>query len=112
MEVLIALGILGAIGGAYLYALSTGFFSSGQVDEFAMAERLARNQIESIKNEPYDETLPLEYSIVDYPQDYSISVDIVPGGEGDAGTYQEITVNILHGGENILSVGHFKVKGL
>jgi prepilin-type N-terminal cleavage/methylation domain-containing protein len=112
MEVLIALAILGAIGGGFSAGLSTGIRASDRAAQFAEADRLVRTQIEDIKNAPYDETLPLEYPVIDAPGDYSVSIAIVPFGDGDGGTRQTITVTISRGGQGVFAMDILKVKGL
>jgi prepilin-type N-terminal cleavage/methylation domain-containing protein len=112
LEILMALGILGAIGGGFSAALYTGIRATDQAAEFTEVDRLVRNQIEEIKNASYDEILPLEYPIVATPGDYSISLGIVKTGDGDGGTYQTITITVARSGDTVWKIDTIKVKGL
>jgi len=109
IDTLVALAILGAVGIAFMNALSAGSSASGQVDEVAMTEKLVRNQLEGIKNASYDITAPYEYPIVDHPANYPVSVDIEPNGDN---TLQDITITVSHEGETLITVDTLKVKGL
>jgi len=112
VEVLVAVGILAAIGGGVTYALLSGFRGSGLVNQYATAEMLARTQVEDIRNAPYDDTLPLEYdSVSDLPTDYSINVDVVKlDGDTDGGVIQTITVTVIYNGQTVVTMDTFKVK--
>ena len=109
IDTLVALAILGAIGIAFMNALSTGSRTSGHLDDVATAERLVRNQLEGIRNASYDITAPYEYSIVDHPANYPVSVDVESNGDN---TLQDITITVSHEGETLVTLDTFKVKGL
>jgi type II secretory pathway pseudopilin PulG len=116
IEVLVAVGLLGAIGGGVAYALFSGFRASGTVDEYATAERLARTQLEDIRNAAYDETLPLGYPEITLPADYSISVDVIKddafeGNVGiDAGVIQTISITVSYNGQALVQLDTYKIK--
>ncbi|MFC1999092.1 type II secretion system protein J [Chloroflexota bacterium] len=114
LEVLAALGILGAIGASFTSALFAGLRATEITAEFATVDRLTRTQIEFIKNATYDETLPLEYPIIATPSDYYISLGIVKGvdTDGDGGTYQTITITISSSARALWTMDVLKVKGL
>ena len=117
IEALVAVGLLAAIGGGVAYALFSGFRASGTVDEYATAERLARTQLEDIRDTPYDDTLPLEYDpIINLPTDYSISVDVIKddafeGNVGiDAGVIQTISITVSYNGQTLVQLDTYKIK--
>ena len=113
IEVLVAVGILAVIGGGLSYALYSGYRGNSTVTGYATAERLARTQLEAVKAAPYDDTLPLEYPIIDLPNNYSISLDVAKkDGDGDGGTIQTITVTVTFGAEAVLTLQTFKTKGI
>ena len=111
IETLVAVGILAVIGGGIAWALFSGFRGGETVAEYATAERLARIQIEDIRDAPYDDTAPLDYPEIDVPARYSILVDPVKlEGDGDGGVIQTITVTVLYDGDTVITLDTFKVK--
>jgi prepilin-type N-terminal cleavage/methylation domain-containing protein len=58
IEVLIALAILGVVAVAFLTALTTASTALILADERTTAESLARSQLESVKDQPYNPTPP------------------------------------------------------
>ena len=116
IEALVAVGLLAAIGGGVAYALFSGFRASGTVDEYATAERLARTQLEDIRNAPYDDALPLDYPEINLPTDYSISVDVIKndafeGNVGiDAGVIQTISITVSYNGQTLVQLDTYKIK--
>lgn len=122
LEVLIALGILAAIGVVFMTSLNTAHRSVGMLDEQTQAEALARSQLEQIKDVPYQDSEGggwyLNERIVDLPFQYSMSInvqDITPTPTLQVNTLQEITVSVSRptgdgGDKPILSVSTYKVK--
>ena len=111
IEALVAVGLLAAIGGGVAYALFSGFHGSGTVNEYATAERLARTQLEDIRAASYDDTLPLQYSEIDVPTDYSISIDVEEiDGDPQGGVLQKITVTVSYDGQTMIKLDAFKIK--
>ena len=68
LEVILAMGILGIVGVAFMSTLNTGTRTTGTLKEQTQAEVLARSQLEDIKNIAY-ETAPGCYTLGDpaYP---------------------------------------------
>lgn len=122
LEVLIALGILAAIGVVFMTSLSTAHRSVGALDEQTQAEALIRSQLEKIKDVPYQDSEGSgwyqDQRIVDLPPQYSLSInvqDITPTPTLQVNTLQEITVSVSRptgdGGDRpIFSVSTYKVK--
>lgn len=124
LEVLVAIGILGFIGVAFMTSLNTAYRSVGTLDEQTQAEALARSQIEDIKDSAWltDGQYP---GTIDLPPQYSIviSVEEAVTGEhypeiwvidGTEDTLKEITVSVLRtasGGDRaIFSIKFYRTK--
>jgi prepilin-type N-terminal cleavage/methylation domain-containing protein len=121
IELLVAVGILAAIGVVFMTSLGTAHRSVGVLDEQTQAEALARSQIEKIKDAPYQDSEGsgwyLNERIVDLPPQYSVSInvqDITPIPTLQENTLQEITVSVLrpaNGGDRaIFSVKFYRTK--
>ena len=104
LETLVALGILAAIGVAFMAALSTGTMSTATLDEQVQAESLARSQLEDIKNCPFSTNYPVT---VDCPPGYEVSIKVQPNEDN---TLQEIAVTVSREGKALLKVTDFKVN--
>ena len=101
LEVLIALGILAAIGVVFMTSLSTAHRSVGALDEQTQAEALIRSQLEKIKDVPYQDSEGSgwyqDQRIVDLPPQYSLSInvqDITPNPSPQLTTLHAITVSL------------------
>jgi len=100
-EVLIALAIFSVVGVTFMSALWTNFRVLLVADQRTTAESLAKTQMESINNAPYDSTPPYTYSkITGIPAGYDIiiAVDLVNPETGaisamDLGV-QKVTVTV------------------
>jgi type II secretory pathway pseudopilin PulG len=133
IEALIAGAILGAISAAFLNSLATAYRADSIADERTNAESLTRSEFEYIKDSPY-ETYGFSYEIpappgnsppwdaahtglaVDY-QGYSLKVtgqQIIPATHtpytGPDMGIQQITVEIHHQGELVLSSTTYKIN--
>ncbi|HEY41840.1 MAG TPA: type II secretion system protein [Dehalococcoidia bacterium] len=107
-ETLVAIAIIGITAVAFITALSTGALAVRESDQEAVAQQLARTQLEYVKSLPYDAT-GATYLTMDTPSGYTISL------ETDASVYtdtdiQELTVTIYRDSETILTVDAYKVK--
>ncbi len=99
IEVVIAIALIGIIGVAVLGSLSYASTILIVADRQATAESLARSQMESVKNQPYDFDDPQSYEqadveSTDYPG-YFISVSAEPLHNPDDGL-QQITVTVSY----------------
>lgn len=116
IEVIIALGLLGIVGIAFLGALATSSSAIIVNDERATAESLARSEMEYVKSQPYSSApwsykLPLpgewpEESLPDWwdpdnpptppegYENYTAAVAAEPVHSGDDDGLQEITVTV------------------
>lgn len=105
IEMVVALGILGFIGVAFLSAYYSGFLGTGKVDEFVTAESLARSQMEVIKSLDYQDSY--EEVTVTCPPEFAIDIDV----EADeSNTLQKVTVNILRNDRVLLELESYKYK--
>jgi type II secretory pathway pseudopilin PulG len=108
VETLIAVAILGLTLTVLLAALSTGSMAVSRADERAVAENLARSQLEYTKSQAYV-LLPAVYATVTPPAGYAVAVDAtaVPGADT---AIEKITVSVSRDGRSLLSVEDFKVN--
>jgi len=136
VEVVVAVAILGAIGVAFMTAMTTAQKGVGVLDEKTQAKALAHSQLEQIKNAPYPVEEPFYgtdvYLVaVDLPTQYSMVINVVPPtciGETDNCTpleellpeednvqyIQEITVSVFRTGSEgdrpVFSLSCYKSK--
>lgn len=104
-EAVVAVAIVGVAVVEFVSALSAGSIAVREGDQEAIAQRLARTQLEYIKSCPYDTS----YSTIDEPEGYVIYVGVNATPDSDA-DIQKITVNISRDGEQILTVETYKVN--
>jgi prepilin-type N-terminal cleavage/methylation domain-containing protein len=104
IEYLVALGLLSIIGVAFLTAIHTGFVALSIADEKAVAENLARTQLEQIKGSDYKPSG--KYKVIESPAGYSIEVETFPEGA----FIQRIKVTISRGSKVLTVVEDYKVK--
>jgi len=135
VEVLVTVGILAAIGVAFMTAMTTAQRSVGALDEQTQAKALAHSQLEQIKALPYPAEEPYYgtdvYPVtVDLPTQYSMLINVVPPtciGQADnctpleelmggsVTTIQEITISIFRpsgsgGADLVFSLSCYKSK--
>jgi prepilin-type N-terminal cleavage/methylation domain-containing protein len=107
VESLVAIAILGGAILTLVLTMSGGALAVQENDEQAVAQGLARTQLEYVKSCAYDAGAST-YPAVSAPEGYAVTVNVaaVPGGDGDI---QKITANVLRGGEVIMTVEDYKV---
>ena len=131
IEILVAVAILAAIGGAFIAAMTTAQKGVGTLDEKTQAKALAHSQLEQIKGAPYPVEEPFYgndvYPVtVDLPPQYSMSINVTTPTKigtadnytsleellgGDVTTIQEITVSIYRTGNRpVFSLSCYKSK--
>ena len=109
VEVVVAVAIIGLIGLGFSAAFGTGFKVLAQTDELETAKNLAETQMEYVRSLPYDSSGTYAAGPIpgEYPN-YSAAVTSAPITSRDI-NIQKITVNISHGGEQVLALEGYKV---
>ena len=90
VETVMAIALLGIIGGALLRGMADVYRAIPIADEQEIGKQLAQTQIETVMKKPYD----LSYApapIPDIYPDYSVEIDVAPFRLGNM---QKITVTI------------------
>ncbi len=108
VESLVAIGILGGAVLTLVLAMSGGALAVQENDRQAVAQGLARTQLEYTKNYPY-ESHATTYPTVSAPAGYSISVVVldVPGGDLQI---QKIRATVTRDGEAVIVAEDYKVN--
>ena len=111
LETILALAILGLVAVAFLSGLGTSVKASMTTQERAVAESLARTEIEYIRNCTYEYDTDY-YDVnpaIDIPEGWSMAPPVVePVHETDDGI-QKVTVGVKRNGETVLSLFIYKV---
>ena len=118
IEVLLAMALVGILGTAIPSALSTANRATIISNKHAMAESLARSQIDSIQNQPYDKTNnPPVYTVIsNLPPGYSIVTPMAarldPKGDGTSNDdgLQQISVTIKYDAKVAYTLIDYKVN--
>jgi hypothetical protein len=108
VESLLAIAILGGGILTIVLAMSSGALAIQENDEQAVAQSLARTQMEYVKNCAYDAGA-VTYPAVSAPESYSINVGVSATPDGD-GEIQKITANVTRKGAVILTAEDYKVN--
>ncbi len=119
IEVLIATALLGIIAVAFLAVLSTASRVVFIADERAVAESLARSQMEWVKGLPYVR-YAVRYDPAPIPREhagFSVTIAAVPIDPGTGRAFsppvkdlgiQKITVSVSHGVKVVITLEGFK----
>ncbi len=122
IEILVVVGILAAIGVAFLTALDTNYRSDRTLDEKVTATNLATEYIEAIMQLPYAATYPNAGDNITLPFQYVMTVDTECSSDGETfapctgdedETFQKITVNAWRPEEEerlVLSMCAYRTK--
>lgn len=121
MELLIALGLLGVIGGAFMNALTTSISATGTLSDGVQAEALIRSHLETIKECPYADTYTEiscpALAAITVPFQFTVAIDIDCSDDGgftfpietcSGETIQRITVGVSRESRPVLSMTTFK----
>jgi type II secretory pathway pseudopilin PulG len=136
LETLVALGVLGFIGVAFMTALGVSFKSTEISEEQVIAEDLARTQLEYIRDQGY--CIPGGVTPYIIPQDgacgtydvpppgltppslYTITLEITeycdglgpeePGGCYDVVQFQKLTARVFHDGGLVTKIEDMKTN--
>jgi len=107
-ETLVAVGLLGTGIVALVSAMSTGSLAVGEQAQQATAQRLAAQQMETVKAAPYDAT-GASYATVNAPGGYAVELEVDSGIYATA-NIQEVTVTVLRDGTTVLMIQDYKVN--
>jgi hypothetical protein len=105
MEVVIALALLGIIGGTFLSALMTTSNSRSISSEHAAGRIIAGSQMDSILNQPFS----FSYDIFQVPPEYPGYTSEVNIDNLYDGNLQKITVTVKHGNKEVTKLESYKV---
>ncbi len=117
MEVLVAVGILGFIGVAFMMALDTSYRGTSTLDEKIVGRTLVINYLEAIKSAPYATTYPDVGDNITVPFQYSVVVNTECSSDGEnfsactgGETLQEITIMVSREGRPVYSTCTYRSK--
>jgi type II secretory pathway pseudopilin PulG len=105
IEAVVALALLGAIGGSFLSALATTSSSRSISNEHTTARILAASQMESILNEVYD----FSYDPIEVPPEYNGYTTTIDIANLFDGNIQKITITVRHNDKYITKLESYKV---
>jgi len=114
VEVILAIGILAAIGVTFVGAMTTSSRATMVAHEQVTGEGLAKSQMEYIKQQDY--LVDMQYEVLDpaqIPDHYSIDVMaeyMNPRGDSihNDDCLQRITITIIHDGEAVCTLEGYK----
>jgi type II secretory pathway pseudopilin PulG len=105
IEVIIALALLGIIGGVFLSALATTSNSRSISNEHTAGRIIATSQMDSILSQPYSFVYE-SYQIPPEYNGYTTAVDIDNLFDGNL---QKITVTVRHNDKEVAKLESYKV---
>lgn len=111
IETIISIALMGIVAIAFLTGLSTSIKAVTVTKDHAVAESLARNELEYIKDcaYQYDASEYLINPLLDIPDGWNISTPVVEPVHGSDDGIQKVTVSVERGGETVLSLFTYKV---
>ncbi|MBM3155619.1 MAG: hypothetical protein FJ008_09900 [Chloroflexi bacterium] len=121
VEVLVALGILAAVGATFMIGLTVSSRASMVSQERVSAESLAKSQMERIKGWQYDDANnPPQYGDAKLPTEdipdgydliiYAERLDPQEDGTGNDDGIQKVTVTVTLNGEAVVTLENYKVN--
>ena len=108
LETIVGVTVLSVLATAALIGLSATQRARGNIDRQAIAENLARNQMEYVFSQTY-QTASTDYSAVtSFPDGYSVaSTQELVDGDSDL---QKITTTIIKGGRTLISLETYRAN--
>ena len=94
----------------FISATSTGLSTAAKLDERAVAENLARNQIEDIRNQSYnyDNLYPTTLS---FPPGYTATINVEDVSPIEyTSSLQKVQVSVFHGDKVVLELETYKAN--
>ncbi|MFN3973824.1 MAG: hypothetical protein ACK4K2_00885 [Dehalococcoidia bacterium] len=99
-ETVIAVMLFSALGTAVLAGVSTLYSSGARTESQAIAEQVARSQMERVFASSYLSP-PANYPTVDVPAGYGVEAVAQPYGAGDP-RLERVVVRVSHAGREVL----------
>ena len=113
LEAIVGISIFAVVGAAVLGGVSTTRRTGAAIERQAVAETIARNQIESIFNAPYREPgvsyAATSTSSVVLPTGYGVTVTTSEVVVSD-NDIEKIVVTVTHEGKTVLTVETFRSR--
>ena len=101
METVVALSVFAVVGTAVLVSVQTIQNSGGSTEAKAVAENVARNQMEHIFNLAYQDATSTYPSITNVPTGYAVTAAANQFIAGDSDV-QKIVVTVTQGSQSLL----------
>lgn len=101
MESMIAITVFALVGGAVLSGTSTALSTGSIVEGQSVAEEIARNQMESVFNQSYQESAGSPYATVVPPARYTVSVSADEYLSGDV-DIEMVVVTVSRDSQSIM----------
>ncbi len=108
VEAVVSMLLLTVLGTATMAGLSTTHISGNNTEEQAIAENIARNQMEYILTQAYKDP-PASYVAIAPPSGYGVNADAVEFEVGDT-SVEKIVVTVTRGGQTVLVVETIRTK--
>ena len=108
MVEVVAVVLFGFVGSAVLAGLSTAHTSGARTKAQAVAENLARNQLEDVFSQPYLSP-PASYGLISPPSGYEVTAIGEEYVTGDSNV-SRIVVEVTRGGGSILVVETLRAR--
>jgi type II secretory pathway pseudopilin PulG len=106
LEGLVSIGILGGVVITMVFAMSGGALAVRENGQETTLQNLARNQMEYIKEYPYNPSATT-YPTISTPPEYSIAVGVTSVPDTNS-NIQKVTANISRNGVLLMTVSDYK----
>lgn len=108
VEALIAVSVFTLLGAAVLSGSTSTRNASARAEQAAVAENIARNQLETVLAAPYQDP-PYSYTPISTPPGYAVTADalVLVGGDSNIAT---IVVVVTLKGESVLTLGSLRTR--
>jgi type II secretory pathway pseudopilin PulG len=106
VEALVSIGILGGVVITMVFAMSGGALTVRENGQETTVQNLARNQMEYIKEYPYNPSATT-YPTIAVPPEYSIVVSVTSVPDANS-NIQKVTANISRNSELLMTVSDYK----
>ena len=108
VELLMALTLVSLVAASFVPGLALGSTAAGLANQEAVAQALARRQVEYVKSFSYD-ALATTYPKVPVPADYAVTVTVASVSGSDS-NLQQVSVSVTFKGDTVVTADTFKVN--